>query len=331
MEKAQKVPVDIRKPFGLTHLTKPVYLDGYENPTEHTPRKLDEYVWQRELLNDVVNFMKSDEIALQLIGHAGTGKSSFVEQFHTHLNRPLYVHSCNPRTEAAQLICSIFPTLDGKLKPVYGPLALAAMQGEGILLDEWNLIDPGEASGLNALLEGRSIFCEITEEWIRPQKGFKIFCTQNPKTLGYVGRQSQDIANDDRFTYSFVDYLPKDDEVGLIKTVLKKAGLQDDTIASQYATKFREVAEEVRKQFIGSSDEADALDITLSTRSLVRWAKYLISFKGVSGKGFSAVHYALERAKTFKASESSRLAVHNMVHQVFGEEYKTPMSLASIA
>ena len=321
--------IDIRKLFGLEDISVPVKMHGYLEPGPATPEATPGYVWQRPLVNDMVLFFKSGEIAMQAIGHAGTGKSSFCEEFHARLNLPLYVYNAHPRTEAGDMIVKYAPNESGGLVARHGAVAKAAMEGASVLVDEYNVIDPGEATGLNTLLEGRPLFVPETGEWIRPKPGFRVFTTVNPKTLGYVGRNTQDVANDDRFSYMWFDYMPEADEVSLIKSVLLSTGMKNEEAATETAKRFRQVADAVRKAYIGVSDEADALDVTLSTRSLIRWAKGTILCGGVSQKGFSPVHYALERAKTFKASPESRIAVHQFVQQVLGDEYKTPLAAAS--
>jgi cobaltochelatase CobS len=321
-----KVQIDIRPLFGLQHVPVPVKMEGYDQPSENTPARMDGYVWPRELLNDMRAFWITGDRACQLIGHFGTGKSSFVEQFHNRLNLPLYVVNCHPRMEAGDLIGKFYPDASGALQFIDGPLVRAAREGQSILLDEYNLLDPGEATGLNALLEGRAVFLPETGAWVKPQPGFRIFATVNPKALGYAGRNTQDVANDDRFCYMNVDYMPEAAEVDLLRNVLMTSGMKDISVATKFAKQFREVADAVRKVFMGVSDESGALDITLSTRSLVRWAKYTLIAKPYQTKGFSPVHYALERAKTFKASSESRVAIHAMVHQFFGEEYITPLT-----
>lgn len=320
------IDVDIRPLFGLADIQRPVFMKGYSEPGPATPASNPDYIWQRSQIQDMLVFFQSGEISMQAIGHTGTGKSSFYEEFHARLNLALYVVNGTPRTEAGDLIAKFAPNENGGLSVQYGPVARAALEGCSCLIDEYNVIDPAEATGLNALLEGRAVFLPETGQWITPQPGFRVFTTINPKTLGYVGRNTQDIANDDRFDYMYFDYMPAEKEVELLTNVLLQAGMKDKTVAQELAGRFREVAESVRKAYMGESDDASALDITLSTRSVVRWAKKTILFGGVRQKGYSPVHYALERSRTFKASPESRIAVHAFVTQVFDEAYKTPMT-----
>jgi len=321
------VSYDLGETFGIDK-AKGVMINGFEHRTENVPMSNPDYYFSPMQLTDYLMFHNSSETSLQIIGHTGTGKSSFVEEFHARLNLPLYVYNAHPRTSQADLIGEMGVSKSGGLQYNFGPVALAAKYGCTCLIDEYNLIDPGEATGLNALLEGRSVFIKETDEWLHPMDGFKIVATINPKTSGYVGRNDQDAANDDRFMLMYAEYMDASAETDLILKLLSRYGVSND-IGQLLADQFRQVANSIRENYMGSSDSADALDTTISTRSLLRWVGLYMQCKGVerSSQRYSPVHYSLERAKTFKASNESRVAIHDLVHQVFGDEYRTPMSL----
>lgn len=324
--------IDIRPLFGLEDVPSPIFLGGYLEPGKATPPSNPDYMWSRSALQDMLIFFNSKEISMQMIGHAGTGKSSFCEEFHSRLNLPLYVYNAHPRSTFEDLVGRYCPTKEGGLEYKFGPLGRAALEGCSVLIDEYNVMDPGESTGLNALLEGRSIFIMETGEWLHPQNGFRVFTTINPKTTGYVGRNTQDAANDDRFSYMWFDYMPEEQEVALIKKVLMNfKEMHNEQIAHAHALQFRSVADSVRKAYMGTSDASDALDLTLSTRSLLRWVKGRMLSNGVSAKGYSPVHYALERSKTFKATLETRFAIHEMVGLVFGDAYSTPLNPPQLA
>lgn len=166
-----------------------------------------------------------------------------------------------------------------------------------------------------------------TGEVVQIQSGFRVFVTENPKIIGYQGRYSADVANDDRFFIMNVSYMPEDQEVELVMKRLKVLGFTDQATIQALSERYVRVANAVRSQYIGNSDAADAMETTISTRSLLRWVTLAVLYRGVQQKGFSPVHYALERAKTFQASPESRIAIHNIVVQEFGEKWATPDSL----
>jgi len=200
----------------------------------------------------------------------------------------------------------------------YGPLVKAAIEGLSILIDEYNVLDPGVATGLNALIEGGILYIPETDEVIRPAEGFRVFAATNPNDVGagYMGRNTQDAANDDRFWIISMGYPKPEEETPLIAKVLMDSGdegMSEPSIATMFAEKMVDVANRVRKQYCGDSDESGALDITLSTRSLKRWAALAMMFN-VDDQW----RYSLERAVTNRASKETAKAIHDIVDAVFG-------------
>ena len=68
---------------------------------------------------------------------------------------------------------------------------------------------------------------------------------------------------------------------------------------------------------MGNSAAHDALDVTLSTRTLIRWAELTIAFQPLAKQGISPVRYAMDRALGFRASTTSRAALVEMVRRYF--------------
>ena len=72
-------------------------------------------------------------------------------------------------------------------------------------------------------------------------------------------------------------------------------------------------ANEVRKLFMGDADSYEnTIEVTLSTRTLIRWADLALKFQGIE-----PLSYALDRALTFKATRSTRVMLHELVHRIF--------------
>jgi cobaltochelatase CobS len=72
------------------------------------------------------------------------------------------------------------------------------------------------------------------------------------------------------------------------------------------------VANEIRRLFMGESHDASAIEITMSTRSLLRWAHLLVAYKG------APIGYSLDRALTFRAQPETREAILQIVQRHFG-------------
>lgn len=288
------------------------------------PQKISGYQWDRRVLRDILTFwqlqsINAREIAMSLRGHTGAGKSSAAVQFHACMGQPLLVVNAHPRMESRDLIGGLFPTEKGTLGWVDGPVTKAARLGISVLIDEYNVLDPGEATGLNTLLLGQRL--DLQCGTLIPKAGFRVFATANPADgVSYRGRNRQDIANDDRFTYTTnVDYLQPDLEMQIVVNVLLAWDSSGDIeVLKSYAENFVKVANQIRKSFIGSSDSADALEMTMSTTTLLSWVHKFCAFKG--GMGDKALSYALDCALTNRCNSTTRLAIQEIAGSHFGFE-----------
>lgn len=322
LDVAQDVPQpalhDVGEFTGIARF-KGMKIQGFDRPWNYplmkTPPKLEDFVWDENLVLTMLIFWFSERRrAMKLIGHTGTGKTEGVLQWHAALNLPLQVIGVNPRTEAQQLMGMPMTTANG-LSFVDGPLVTAARYGHSVLVDEYNLMDPGEAGGLNAFLEGKPYTIPETGETIVPTPGFRIFATMNPKTAGYRGRQKQDMANDARFMDCSVDYLAEDVETGLVRRLLAKiySELQnkpDEAALQERATLFVKAANDIRSQYMGVSDAGAALPCTMCTRTLLSWAETSAMAKSLLPDGKSAVHWALRAVLSTRQDPEVREALH---------------------
>ena len=296
---------EIAQKFGLAVLA----------PGAFTPAINPSYNMSKELFREVLGFFMMGRVAIKLLGFKGCGKTTVVEQFHAALGYPLLTISCTPRTEAQDLIGKMLPTPEG-IRFVYGPVALAAKQGYSVMLDEYNVLDPGEATGLNQFLQGGALYIPETGEVITPQPGFRVFATCNPadRSLGLMGRNEQDSANDDRFWTVWVDYPKPEEEIPLVEALLQAKFKAD--VAKAYAEKMVDVANKVRQNYMGESDKGNALEITMSTRGLLSWAQGMCVFATAEKPLF----FALERAVlgSLPRQSTSRVAINQFVKTVFG-------------
>jgi cobaltochelatase CobS len=295
-------------------------IQALPQPSEKTPAVNPDYVFRADMANEMAGFWLMGAPAMKLVGHKGCGKTTIVEQFHAALNYPLVKITAHPRMEASSLLSQFVPVATGGFAHRYGPLALAAKHGCSVLIDEYNLLDPGEAASLNNILE-RGMF-EIVEtgEVIRPAEGFRVFvaCNPNDKAAGYFGRNDQDSSNDDRFWTVFVEYPSASEEIPIVEKIL--GAIFDETTAKSYAENMVSVANKVRKQFMGVSQDNSALELTMSTRTLINWAQGFTIFSDAP----SPLHFALERALTNqKHGSATKVAIHEIVADVTGEAYPT--------
>lgn len=308
---------DLKETFSLPDgIPKGILLDGNEHATEFTPAVDPDYVFRVELLRDMTGFWMSGERAMLVTGYAGCGKTSLIEQWHARLNLSLLTVVAHPRMEIADLVGHYIPTASGGMAFHYGPVARAALEGISVLIDEYFVLDPGVATGLNALLQGGMLYIPETGEVIRPKEGFRVFAATNPADVGagFFGRNTQDAANQDRFYTVCVGYPLPEEETPLIQKVLMQQGIEDQAVAQMYAERMVDVAGRVRKLYCGESDDAGAIDMTLSTRSLKRWAALFMMFSQVDRPEI----YSLQRAVTNRANPETAKAIHDLVDLVFG-------------
>ncbi len=79
-------------------------------------------------------------------------------------------------------------------------------------------------------------------------------------------------------------------------------------------------ANEVRKLFMGessSSNLVNAIEVTFSTRSLLRWAELTVRFQPLARQGIQPVAYALDRALAYRACRETRAMLHELAQRLF--------------
>lgn len=295
-------------------------INANQQPCEKTPAVNPDYVFRKDMATELAGFWLMETPAMKLVGPVGCGKTTLVEQFHAVLNYPLVKVTANPRMEALTLLSQFVPVEGGGFAHRYGPLALAAKYGYSVLIDEYNLLDAGEAASLNNILERGMFEIVATGEIIRPAEGFRVFAAENPNdtSAGNFGRNEQDSSNNDRFWTLFVQYPSPSEEIPVIQKIL--GTLLDEATAKAIAENMVTVANKVRKQFMGVSQDASALELTMSTRTLINWARGFTIF----AEAPSPLHFALERALTNqKHGSATKVAIHEIVADVTGEAFPT--------
>ena len=305
----------IRDTFALVEVPEAAEIPGFEPGLPGVPAIDSNYVFELERTRQLTMFWVAGFNALMIEGDPSAGKTSIISQWHARLHVPLYKVACAPTTESYRLIGQLLPTEEGKLRWQDGPVVRACREGCSVLLDEYNNLDPGEATGLNMLLEGHAWCIPETGEIITPARTTRFFATQNAidSKLMVAGRSAQDGANEDRFCYMEVDYLRPELEKDAVVRHLT-AGKIPDALARTIAGICVDVANKVRTAFRG-----DAHDILkpLSTRVVMRWAKYTVMYQSVlQAQGRSGLHYALRQA--VKMPPEMAGAVNQMITLIAG-------------
>lgn len=285
----------IRDTFNMPHASPEAAIPGLEPGLDGVPKVNPLYVFEVDRLRQFTMFWVGGFRALMIEGDPAAGKTSFVEQIHARLNVPLHKYACAPTTDRYALIGQLLPNEDGKLVWRDGPVTKACRDGTSVLLDEYNVLDAGEATGLNMLLEGYSWTIPETGEIITPGRTTRFFATQNgvDSKAAVAGRNVQDVANDDRFSYMQVDYIDPSLEKELVVRHLV-AGQIPNGVAENVASLCVDVANDVRSAFRA---DAPGIEKALSTRVVLRWAMYTVMYQATAGtRKQSGLHAAVRQA-----------------------------------
>lgn len=113
-----------------------------------------------------------------------------------------------------------------------------------------------------------------------------------------------------------VNYPKPDAEIQLLEKTAPN-------LPANIRTKMVEFANEIRRLFMGedgNSYNANAIEITFSTRTLLRWADLTIRYQPLAAQGIQPVSYALDRALGFRATRETRAMLHELVQRMFSLE-----------
>jgi cobaltochelatase CobS len=207
---------------------------------------------------------------------------------------------------------------NGSMEFEYGPLALAMKYGGLFLLNEIDLLEPSTATGLNGVLDGEALcIAENGGELIIPHPMFRFASTANTnggsdETGLYQGTLRQNLAFLDRFWLCEMGYPAREAEEKLLGCCCPK-------LPESIRQKMVEYAGEVRRLFMGEAGAgiANSIEITFSTRTLLRWADLTVRFQPLSRQGIQPVTYALDRALGFRATRETRAMLHELAQRVF--------------
>lgn len=165
---------------------------------------------------------------------------------------------------------------DLSTKFVDGPLTEAMRKGYVFVLDEYDTLDPAVSVGLHAVMEGRPlVIAENGGEVIFPHANFRFIACGN--TAGqsddsgvYAATMQQNLATLDRFRVFKVPYLTHDDEVSTIMDAVPN-------VPKELVENMVKIANSIRDQHMGIG--GNYLSVTMSTRSLLRWARIAYGYK----------------------------------------------------
>lgn len=258
--------------------------------------------------------------AMCVRGHMGVGKTAMVTQYHAILGRPMLSVTLDKDTDRTALFGHDVLNSTGGMEFRPGPVLEAAMKGYALLINEYNMAPPDVTACLNEFLLGEAQYIPELKEVIKPHPAFRVYATINPDGGEgvYFGRKLQDAANDERFMFVDLGEPPAEVETAVVRATLQ--GRIPDTILDHTVTVLTSVAKEIRRLFVGNNDGGDAIEVTMSPRTLIRWAETIPMLAGIEAKGINSVHYALEFVLTNRPIEArTKQAIHKILQDKLGQ------------
>lgn len=294
---------------------------GFGRPCLHTPAIDPTYLFHDAMREVVVWFVDPTD-PLYIFGPTGSGKTSLVRQLAAKLNYPVFEVTGHGRLEFDDLAGHL-SVENGSMIFQYGPLALAMRHGGLFLLNEMDLLDPATAVGLNGVLDGAPLSLPMNGgEVIVPHPMFRFVATANTNGASddsglYQGALRQNMAFMDRFRLCEVGYPESEAE-------LKILGQAVPSLPESIRQGMIEYANHVRRLFVGDEvGTGRSIEVTFSTRTLIRWADLTVRFQPLAHQGIQPILYALDRALAYRASRSTRALLHELSQRMFGISAET--------
>jgi cobaltochelatase CobS len=280
------------------------------------PRRNEDYIFRRETLRDILSYLDDpDGDGMYLAGFMGAGKTTLPYQVANRLHWPTQSFTAHIRMEFDDLV-GTWKMENGSMSFMYGPLAIAMRDGHIFVLNEIDRGDPGQLAGLHDVLEGHPLVIPTNNgEVIHAHPDFRFIATGNSVGTGdstglHQGVNQLDLAFMDRFRVVEVDYPDEEIEISILA---KKVPELPEEIRKKMIT----VANHVRRLFKGGDEMAAPLTITMSTRTLCRWAKLTLGFRNAP----NAISYALNQSFLNRAEPEQKIAIEQLAKDVFGSTW----------
>lgn len=222
---------------------------------------------------------RTDDIAMDivenrrvmLIGHTGSGKTSFIEQVAARTGHGVLRANMNGQTTIGDFV-GFWTVKGGETVWVDGVLPIAMREGYWLIIDELDFAEPSILAVLTAVLEpnGSLLLKERGNEIVTPHPEFRLFATANAAGAMSAYRhlyQGANLLNEaflDRWRVYLFDYLSKDEETEVLRRTLPQ-------LPPALAPTLAAIAADCRAAF-AREDLASAF----STRRLIDWAELML-------------------------------------------------------
>ncbi len=284
--------------------------------SHHIPIIDNGYIFEQGLLNDILLYLAHPlRDCLYLLGPSGCGKTSVIHQVASRLGWGVEQVTLSNKSESFDLIGH--QTLrHGNLVFEYGPLTNAMIYGEILILNEIDLMSPGDLAALNDVLEGRPLLIIANNgEIVYPHKNFRVVATANTQGLGdqngfYNGARILNQAFLDRFRFVEVDYMQPNVE----KVMLKKNCPNLDEDISNKLVRFAKELRDVLKK--GDEIGINQLSAPFSSRTLLKIASIISLDYKIS------IQKAVDCCFALRLPLVEREYVRRLCNDIFGHENK---------
>lgn len=292
---------------------------GFAGSSPFVP-KTKTYIRDNWFIDIVMHFRFSRE-PLYIYGPTGCGKTSGIKYLASLIKYPVYEVTGHARLEFADIVGHHIIDKTGKMDFQYGPLPMAMKSGGIFLINEMDLLDPGVAAGLNSILDGSPLLIpENGGEVITAHPMFRFIATGNTCGSGddsgyYQGVMRQNVALMDRFVVLMADYHTEKSgkELGLL-------GQTHPELPEKTRENMVKFANVVRTLFKGGEVDgvkASQVEVTMSTRALLRWATCALCYEPLRKQGGDPVLVGLMRACGYRGSLATQKTFKEIYQRVF--------------
>ena len=229
---------------------------------------------------------------LLIVGPAGIGKSRLARRVFEHLGLPLMVVSASSDRDLYSLVAGV-GLKGGETVEIPGSILTAARSGYGLLIDEIASLKPDRAMFLNSVLQEREL--DLGTETVKLHKDCRIVATCNEGDE-FIGSFGLDPSTLDRFVPLYLDYLKPRAEA---EVVARESGNEDQLMVS----KMVDIAAKTRRLY-----KHGEMSKPITTRDLVRWAKYSKSGSPVKVARMTIVPAAAK-------DDEEKLALQDMIEE----------------
>ena len=285
-------------------------LPGFTHP--YVPEVDPGYVFREDLVQEV-SYCLETRTNCMLIGDAGSGKSTLVEQLAAQLHMPLRRLNLNGESDTTVLMGRDYPTMTPEgvrtMEFRLGPFAEAVRLGYWTLLDEIDAALQPVIFCLQQVLEdgGKLILEDADGTIIEKHLNFRLFATAN--TICIAGRnrmlysgttQRMNEATLDRFgALLHVQYMDSVLEEQVISQKVPK-------LDSDFVKAIVRIANETRKNL-----QDDRLACTFSTRRCLQWAQAMTVFHPLRAAKMTVLN---------KLSQDDYQVLEGVIQRFFGHE-----------